>query len=459
MMLHLNYDITKLRGAEYNPRFIGDSDLARLAESIKELGLVKPLIVRGDLLVAGHQRTKALQRLGVTNAAVYALPCETTVYDEIRFNQLHNGTDFDSGDERCVITGLNNQLGFTQVSPERISGNRRAKMAYVRKNIAELILKYGGWGGCVATQSGEVIHCAQYALASLSVRSRLTVFVIRDEDREKYRQFLNKKYGVFEYDHLEKTTYIQTYAQMNRLRNQGNIRSELYDNFVIPTARKAERGIDFGSGQGDYARLMRGWGYNLNDLELFRRKGGFNTLDTHATNEMIDKLVADISTHGRYDYVICDSVLNSVDSLKAETAVLQFVKALCKPGGSIYLSGRSREYGDKVMEMSVAASRQSRLVFLDDNGFSAQYRKGHWFYQKFHSKADVRQACKDYGFKITAQDFDTEGWHLMAKNDASLSWDAVKSAIEFEFELPLPAGGKIGRSADVLRAFKKALNK
>ena len=26
-MLHLNYDITHLRGAEYNPRFIGEDDL------------------------------------------------------------------------------------------------------------------------------------------------------------------------------------------------------------------------------------------------------------------------------------------------------------------------------------------------------------------------------------------------------------------------------------------------
>ncbi|EBI7018652.1 nuclease, partial [Salmonella enterica] len=73
-MLHLNYDITNLRGAEYNPRFIGDDDLSRLAESVTELGLVKPLIVRGDLLVAGHQRTKALRRLGITHAAVYTLP-------------------------------------------------------------------------------------------------------------------------------------------------------------------------------------------------------------------------------------------------------------------------------------------------------------------------------------------------------------------------------------------------
>lgn len=91
-MLDMNHDITGLRGADYNPRKIADDDIAVLAESIKRLGLVKPLIVRGDLLVAGHQRTKALRRLGATSAPVYVLPRQTTTYDEVRFNQLHNGS-------------------------------------------------------------------------------------------------------------------------------------------------------------------------------------------------------------------------------------------------------------------------------------------------------------------------------------------------------------------------------
>lgn len=38
-MLHLNYDITHLRGAEYNPRFIGEDDLARLRKASGSWGL------------------------------------------------------------------------------------------------------------------------------------------------------------------------------------------------------------------------------------------------------------------------------------------------------------------------------------------------------------------------------------------------------------------------------------
>lgn len=125
----------------------------------------------------------------------------------------------------------------------------RAKMAYVRKNIAELVIKYGPWGGCVATQSGEVIHCAQYALAAKMTRTPLTVFVIPDVEKEKYQSYLNKTYGVFEYSHLEKTTYIQTYAQLMRLRNGGSLKSNLYESLILPIIAKTPRGIDFGSGQ------------------------------------------------------------------------------------------------------------------------------------------------------------------------------------------------------------------
>lgn len=457
-MLHLTHDITKLRGAEYNPRYIGDGDLSRLAESIRELGLVKPLIVRGDLLVAGHQRTKALNRIGITHAAVYVLPCETTVYDEVRFNQLHNGTDFDSGDEHCRISGLAGKTGFLQVGHERITGNQRAKMAYVRKNIAELIVKYGSWGGCVATESGEVIHCAQYALAAKATRAPLTVYVIKDVDKAKYQSYLNKQYGVFEYSHLEKTTYIQTYAQMMRLRNGGNIRSTLYDKFVIPSIRKAQRGIDFGAGQGDYAKMLRNRGYQLHDVELFRRKGASNTLDVAAINLMIDQLVADLKAHGRYDYVVCDSVLNSVDCKEAEKAVLTMIKALCKPSGVVFFSGRSREMIDGVLKQTQAASNKSRLTFIDNSGFTALYRKGHWFYQKYHTRNEVKLICKQFGFTPDARLFDGSGWFVKGINDDNLNWDDVVEAVRFEFELPLPAGGTIGRSNDVLEAFRLALN-
>lgn len=460
-MLDLNYDITGLRGAEYNPRYIDDNDLTMLANSIKELGLVKPLIVRGNLLVAGHQRTKALRKLGVTTAAVYVLPIDTTVYDEVRFNQLHNGTDMDNGDEQCFIAGLKGIAGFTTVKASAIMGNMRAKMAYIRKAMAEMILKFGPWGGVVATESGEVIHCAQYALAAKLTNSQLTVYVIKDADKAKYLKFLGREYGVFSYEHLDKTTYIQTYAQMMRLRPGkkigGSMRSRLYERHVIPYLLKhgkGLRGIDFGSGQGDYAKHARTMGYDLHDVELFRRKGASNSIDLATVNRMIDRLCSDIATKGQYDYVICDSVLNSVDCSEAERSVMNFIKGLCKPNGMLFFSGRCREAEEYISkQLTQAASKHGRINFCDNNGFTAQYRKGHWFYQKFHTKQDVKQLISDYGLKELTHVHDDTSFQVVAINQKPIARAELDAAICYEFELPLSKDRRLERSDDVLRAF------
>ncbi|MFC0227420.1 methyltransferase domain-containing protein [Serratia aquatilis] len=459
-MLELNYDITNLHGAKYNPRHIDDTDLQLLAESIRTLGLVKPLIARGNLLVAGHQRTKALRVNGVTTAAVYQLPRETNIYDEIRFNQLHNGTDMDSGDEDCWIDGLSGKSGFVIVDACQITGNMRARMAYIRREISEMIMKYGPWGGCVATESGEVIHCAQYALASKGTKSPLTVFVIPNSEKARYKKYLDRQYGVFSYGHLEKKTYVQTYAQMMRLRegSRKDNRSKLYETLVMPYLSnhangKKLRGIDFGSGQGDYANFLRGKGFNILDLELFRRRGAGNVIDRRSVHRMIDAMCLSLRNHGLFDYVVCDSVLNSVDSLEAERSVMTFIKGLCKPGGQVFFSGRRLEFEQASLRLMKAGSKKSKVYFLDQDNFTAKYRKGNWFYQHFHSAADVKLLAKNHALKIVHHANTGSSFQVQATSEQVPSRESLSQAIRYEFELILPDGEPLGRSPDVIEAF------
>lgn len=88
-MLELDYPIKDLVGADYNPREIDEESLKTLRQSIKTLGIVKPIIVSGNLIVAGHQRTKALLAAGIDKAPVYLLPENINQTDEIRFNQTN----------------------------------------------------------------------------------------------------------------------------------------------------------------------------------------------------------------------------------------------------------------------------------------------------------------------------------------------------------------------------------
>lgn len=457
MPLDLDADISALRGASYNPRYIGEDDLETLARSIRTLGLVKPLIVRGDLLVAGHQRTKALRHIGVNRAPVYALPSETTLYDEIRFNQLHNGTDLDAGDENCRITGGFDREGWHVVEPSRITANMRGQLAIVRKEICDLILPYGPWGGCVATRAGEVIHCAQYALAAKITNTPLTVHVLPDDKVELARDLLGRTYGVFSYDKLERHTYIQTLAQMNRLRagpsGKGN-KSTLYETMVVPYVMGSPklRCIDFGAGHGDYAAAMRRRGLSFHDVELFRRVGASMTLDTRAIHDMIDRMILDLKTSGPYDVVVCDSVMNSVDCLDAEHAVLTVLNMLCRKGGTVFFSGRPAE-DEAVKARYTKSIRETRYVeFLDKDGFTALFRKGKWFYQKYHSKAQVEDIAKRHGFEIVKHAHGNNSWQCQMRKIHDLPVDVVDWACDYEFDLPLGPNERIGRNEDVKSA-------
>jgi ParB family transcriptional regulator, chromosome partitioning protein len=458
--LSFNYDLSKLKGAEYNPRKIDDEALARLKESLSVVGCVKPIIARGNTIVAGHQRTKALRALGHTEAPVYLLSINTTIYDEVRFNQLHNGTDLDRGDENVRVDLPPYASGYIIVPPEAISGNLRASGAVVREEILRLILKYGPWGGVVATQSGEVFHAAQYALACKVAKQPLLVHVIPPQIEVTARHYLEKQYGVFCYDGLSRNTYMQTFAQMMRLRDGPSgkqNRSPTYENLVIPWLAKypQSRVLDFGCGQGDYVRRLIVKGRRIIGVEFFRRKHGTQAIDVTAVNCMINALISHLKTHGRFDAVVCDYVLNSVDSQQAEDDVLDCLQSFCKPGGHIFFSGRRMERIIGEGNYTSRASSKRGIEFMDENGLTALYRKGSWFYQKFHSAEDVIKICIKRGWEPVQdmQESDTAWQSHVINTKESLPQKRIEAVIGREFNMKLGASGRtLGRHEDVKEA-------
>jgi ParB family chromosome partitioning protein len=207
-----DYPINEIRGAEYNPRRIDKDALQRLQVSLAALGCCKPIIVRHQTIVAGHQRTKALRAMGITTAPVYLLAAETNLADEVLFNQLHNGTDMDLGEEDAKVPVPPGTEGYYTVKPTDIVGNMRSSGASIRAEIMRLISKYGPWGACVAKPNGDIIHAAQYALACRATNLPLLVYVLREDQVEAAHTYLPAKYGEFCYDSLERNTFIQSFA-------------------------------------------------------------------------------------------------------------------------------------------------------------------------------------------------------------------------------------------------------
>jgi len=73
------FKLCELKAADYNPRVIDDDALEGLANSISRFGCVEPIVVnvRGgvNVIVGGHQRLRALEKLGAMDAVCVTVSC------------------------------------------------------------------------------------------------------------------------------------------------------------------------------------------------------------------------------------------------------------------------------------------------------------------------------------------------------------------------------------------------
>lgn len=466
--LVFDFDISKIEPADYNPRKIDDDSISSLKKSLEVLGCVKPIIVRGKTIVAGHQRTKALSLLGVKKAVVFLISGESTAYDEVRFNQLHNGTDLDFGAENTTLKLPEGKTGFVFVDPDNISCDNFSRGAVIRSEIMNLILKYGLWGSCVCNTKGEVFHAAQYAISCKILNKPLLAFVVDDQNEEFARESLARKYGVFSYEKIKRETYIQTFAQLNRLRKEEGegkqSKSKIYEIEVIPFFKEnpKARFLDFGCGKGDYVAKMKRMGADIHGVELFRRKEGEDSIDVSAVNKMIDDCIKSINLHGLFDFVVCDYVLNSVDSTQAEIDVMNCLVAFCKPGGIICFSGRTRDTVEQFNNYRYIKNEtyhSRRIYFLDENGFTANFRFGRWFFQKYHTEQQVDELASKHGIGDYKKFYKRGIFYIRGLNVGCFPVKSLIDSLRREFDIVINSKGRsLGRADDVIKCIVDAHN-
>ena len=138
--------ISDLKGAEYNPRYLSDESFQMLRQSIRELGIIKPVIVRIEnrTLIAGHQRTKAMTAEGITETPAYVLK-NLNYADEVRFNQLHNACEIEVSPKapKIRINGPLKVGEFQRVKNSQIEVLSFGKMNAWVNVLSKLLCKYG----------------------------------------------------------------------------------------------------------------------------------------------------------------------------------------------------------------------------------------------------------------------------------------------------------------------------
>ena len=317
-----------------------------------------------------------------------------------------------------------------------------------------MLLKYGNVLSCVICQ-GEVLVGVNYVRACELLRLTPHCYIVEDNLFDYAFDYMKSDYGEYSYDAIKKNTFVQGLAQMHRNLVKGELKkqnkSTLYENYILPYLMQhhVESILDFGCGKGAYINhLMKRYAGAIG-VEFYNNNG--SQINVSMGNMQIDRLIGYLKKEKAFDVVICDSVLNSVDSVEAEKSVMACLNLFCKE--KLFISGRPLKAILDKLEHSKDKSARKYVSYLDSDNFTGDYRKGNWYFQHFHDKEDIKQLLESSGFQIERMTYMTYGdsWQVEAVKVRELSKQEYIDAIDFEFNLPLPRGKSYCRHDDIKR--------
>lgn len=449
-------NISDIRPADYNPRRIDAEQFENLKQSLQTVGFVIPVLVNraNNVIIAGHQRTKAAKAIGIER--VPAIKIDNVAFgDEIKFNQMHNGVDVQQGYTATIKDSAHLPFReFLLVDNKRFIVNKSGP-EFV-KEMCRLMLRYGNVFTCVIC-AGKTLIGANYIKACQALNMQVNAYRLPDEMFDTAKMFLEGKYGVYSYDDIQRNTYVQGLAQMfRRVEKTDEVKKEnhstLYKNLVLPflaTTEGVASVLDFGCGKGAYIDYLKK-SYQAVGVEFYNNNG--KSINATKGNQQIDGLIQYLQDRRHFDVVVCDSVLNSVDSVKAELSVVTCCNLFCS--GKLFISGRPYdEITNKVFYAKSKNTTKRYIEFLDADKFTANYRKGNWYFQHYHMPEDVEKLMERCGFRIDKMTWCKYGssWQVEATKVRDLTEQEYIAAVDFEFNLPLPGGKSYGRQDDVKR--------
>ena len=442
---------TDIKPADYNPRRISDSAFAELKGSLKTLGFILPIIVNREnmTIVAGHQRTKAAIAIGLTEAPCYYVS-GIDIESEVRFNQVHNGIELEP-DIHSECLNVRAPGFYDDIAAEDFI--IKDSKATIVKDMCQLMVNYGN-ALCAIVIGSECVFGNNYIKAAKITGMPIHCCFVEESKRAMFEYYFKQDYGVFSYDHIERGDFVQGLAQPPRLKVLPW--SCLYE-IAVPHLqnedRKSVKVFDFGCGKAQYiTKLHKQLGYrNAIGLEFFNH----NTVGISVEHgqEMVDDFIAFVKANGKFDYVICDAVINSVNTQEAEDAVLMCLNLFCKMGGKIFISGRNLEYMKQQTEANRNTTPMMSINFFDENGLTAIMKQGQWFFQKFLTDEDVDKIIKRMGFDVFVRKKSSGYFFIGAYKTKDFPKEEYAKAVDYEFNLKLPNNRRYNRHGDVKELF------
>lgn len=130
-----NIKIDDIQLADYNPREISDHDFASLKQSLKEFGMLQPIVVNKDhVIIGGHMRVRAWKDLGNTEVpcVVVDLPKDREKLLNIALNRISGQWDMEKLSEMVY------KLSVESSEDLRLSGLDEVEVSGLLDSVMEI---------------------------------------------------------------------------------------------------------------------------------------------------------------------------------------------------------------------------------------------------------------------------------------------------------------------------------
>lgn len=244
----LDLDIERVKPNKEQPRkFFDESKLIELSESLKEHGIIQPLVVKkiGDIysIIAGERRYRAAKLAGFKKVPAIVMDISDAKLLQVSLIENIQREDLNPIEQAIAYEKLLNEYNLTQeelsakIGKSRSSISNSMRLLNLDERVKDFIIQ-----GVISEGHGKVLlpldEEKQYEAAQkiiddcLSVRDAEKLVKlyansenIKDEEKEETKKILNPYYKDIR-DRLQ--DYFGTKVSINSNKNKGKIEIEYY---------------------------------------------------------------------------------------------------------------------------------------------------------------------------------------------------------------------------------------
>ena len=472
-----------------NPRETDPVRLALVEESLRKLGFILPMFATADgLILSGHQRLLAAQNIGARQVPVIYLDRKSSEIAQVNylFNRVTNDMTVFEGAKEVSVAADWPDVVIDSPAFFRCMQMRSVDAAVIQKWLGDfesgdlIGVAKQAWTQWRITQplvvsDGQIINGkGRAAFAVLKGLKAWPVVEIEPHEAIYAGEMLNNLSMDYRFDKTlaDRLRYsarrlsnsVERY-QINTLRHAFTFalgqNIPFFDVLRIEHARRWTRQygttvLDFGAGQGNSLPLLRQIGVDVSLFEPYVViKIGTQALPEREPSVQSVTTFLERVRNTRWTSIFLSAVLQAIPFRQDRQHVVQLLAALCGDG-VIYARGKNAQ----AVRQGITRLGKTRPVFLTpiEKGAAPSTVSGFTF--KTQAALQHRDFAELFAPLFNSVRLRQDHGHtaVIARDPKPIDHDALRAAIEFEFDLPYPDGTRMGLTTIAKAAFTERLN-